>query len=165
VGCNEGDILISMSDGVHDNLDPQSIGVPPSDFGLKEETWDDVDIQVCTNIKTQYMNDLITKIITTERDESSSGGGLGITGSASAKRAITPALITKRLVRHCLEMTKNSREWMEQNPQGILESNYQKFPGKLDHTTCVACVVGPYDPSQNDDKPTAKSLRPEVWPF
>jgi len=113
VGCNEGDILIAMSDGVHDNLDPQSIGLPPSDFGLEQSNWDDVDIQQCTNIKTKFMNELITKIITTERDDGSSLGGLNLS-TPPTKRAITPALITKKLVRHCLETTKNSREWMNQ---------------------------------------------------
>eukprot|EP00324_Dicrateria_rotunda_P004055 CAMPEP_0206160284 /NCGR_PEP_ID=MMETSP1474-20131121/6625_1 /ASSEMBLY_ACC=CAM_ASM_001110 /TAXON_ID=97495 /ORGANISM="Imantonia sp., Strain RCC918" /LENGTH=278 /DNA_ID=CAMNT_0053561533 /DNA_START=454 /DNA_END=1287 /DNA_ORIENTATION=+ len=35
----EGDIIASMSDGVHDNLDPQIQGLSPSDFGYPQENW------------------------------------------------------------------------------------------------------------------------------
>jgi hypothetical protein len=33
--CREGDIVLCMSDGVHDNFDPKSLGYEPSDFGLQ----------------------------------------------------------------------------------------------------------------------------------
>uniref|UniRef100_A0A6B2L696 PPM-type phosphatase domain-containing protein n=1 Tax=Arcella intermedia TaxID=1963864 RepID=A0A6B2L696_9EUKA len=171
VGCNEGDIIMTMSDGVHDNLDPQTLGHVPSEFGQKVDSWDDIDPKLCTDIKTKFMNDLITKIITTDISEvpqSFMNDPLPLSNNTEA-RPVTPALITKRLVRYCLKLTRNAREWMEQNPNGTLESDYQKYPGKLDHTTCVACMVGTHEPNvEEDDVPDngqTSSLRPEVWPY
>lgn len=54
---------------------------------------------------------------------------------------ITPAMITKKSIRYCRELTSTSRQWMEQNPNGALIHDYVKFPGKLDHTTCVSVQV------------------------
>eukprot|EP00009_Paramoeba_aestuarina_P010069 CAMPEP_0201542768 /NCGR_PEP_ID=MMETSP0161_2-20130828/72214_1 /ASSEMBLY_ACC=CAM_ASM_000251 /TAXON_ID=180227 /ORGANISM="Neoparamoeba aestuarina, Strain SoJaBio B1-5/56/2" /LENGTH=263 /DNA_ID=CAMNT_0047950447 /DNA_START=621 /DNA_END=1409 /DNA_ORIENTATION=- len=36
----EGDLLLLMSDGVHDNLDPQILGYSPLSFGIPCESWD-----------------------------------------------------------------------------------------------------------------------------
>jgi serine/threonine protein phosphatase PrpC len=163
VGCNPGDIIIALSDGVHDNLDPQSLGIPPSDFGIDADNWDDVETDRCTKVKTEYMNEYITKIILGSGKEDNEATNFGQNSNAS-KRPITPPLISKRLVRHCLDMTKKSREWMEQHPQEILENDYKKYPGKLDHTTVVACTVGCYDPA-NDKPSSVQSLYPEVFPF
>jgi hypothetical protein len=56
-----------------------------------------------------------------------------------------------------------NRQWMEQNPNGALQHDYVKFPGKLDHTTIVCCQVGIYVPGK-DDIP-ANSLDTMRWPF
>eukprot|EP00324_Dicrateria_rotunda_P005514 CAMPEP_0206167608 /NCGR_PEP_ID=MMETSP1474-20131121/28954_1 /ASSEMBLY_ACC=CAM_ASM_001110 /TAXON_ID=97495 /ORGANISM="Imantonia sp., Strain RCC918" /LENGTH=400 /DNA_ID=CAMNT_0053572375 /DNA_START=30 /DNA_END=1229 /DNA_ORIENTATION=+ len=36
---DEGDIVVTVSDGVHDNLDPQLRGMKPSEFDIPAETW------------------------------------------------------------------------------------------------------------------------------
>jgi len=46
------------------------------------------------------------------------------------------------LVEHCIKLTDISREFMEKNPDKGLPKDYRKFPGKLDHTTCVSIKVG-----------------------
>jgi len=40
VKLKPGDRVIICSDGVHDNLDPYTLGKKPSDYGLNEESWD-----------------------------------------------------------------------------------------------------------------------------
>eukprot|EP01124_Arcella_intermedia_P015677 TRINITY_DN22241_c0_g1_i2.p1 TRINITY_DN22241_c0_g1~~TRINITY_DN22241_c0_g1_i2.p1 ORF type:complete len:322 (-),score=51.18 TRINITY_DN22241_c0_g1_i2:275-1240(-) len=54
VFLEEGDILFFLSDGVHDNLDPQTLGKDPSDFGLDGKDWDDVDLLAGTKVKTVW---------------------------------------------------------------------------------------------------------------
>jgi len=37
---------------------------------------------------------------------------------------------------------------MEQNPQtGMANLSYTEYPGKMDHTTCIAFKVGDWDPN------------------
>lgn len=50
--CKEGDILLFLSDGVHDNFDPQTLGKLPKDLGLEGREWVDVDVDKGTQIKT-----------------------------------------------------------------------------------------------------------------
>lgn len=38
VPCRDKDMIILMSDGVHDNLDPQILGLTPKDLGISEHT-------------------------------------------------------------------------------------------------------------------------------
>jgi len=63
VGCYEDDMILVVSDGVHDNLDPQSLGYSPSQFELPHDNWDEIDSTQCMNIKSKFMNEYITKII------------------------------------------------------------------------------------------------------
>jgi serine/threonine protein phosphatase PrpC len=37
--ADEGDVILLLSDGVHDNLDPQMLGVSPSELGLDAKDW------------------------------------------------------------------------------------------------------------------------------
>ena len=47
------------------------------------------------------------------------------------------------LLAFALQNTSSSREWMAAHPEQRLPSDYRRFPGKMDHTTCLAfrCVV------------------------
>lgn len=56
---------------------------------------------------------------------------------------MSPGSITTRIIQFCLSMTGNGREWMEQNPQDKLPNDYIKYPGKMDHATCVTMKVTP----------------------
>lgn len=42
--CNVGDIVIAVSDGIHDNLDPVNTGKTPKDLGIetKSNYWHEV---------------------------------------------------------------------------------------------------------------------------
>eukprot|EP01125_Pyxidicula_operculata_P011840 TRINITY_DN3876_c0_g1_i2.p1 TRINITY_DN3876_c0_g1~~TRINITY_DN3876_c0_g1_i2.p1 ORF type:complete len:291 (+),score=71.37 TRINITY_DN3876_c0_g1_i2:507-1379(+) len=146
------DLILILSDGAHDNLDPQTLGKSPKDVGLKDvESWDDVDLDKGTKIKTKYMNDLITKII------------------FEKNKLLTPKQISKKIIEYCMNITEASRHHMEQNPNLALEDDYQRFPGKMDHTTCIAFKVGHFDPDQSrkedEEGGVKESINPDIWPF
>lgn len=144
---SDGDILIAVSDGVHDNLDPPTLGMVPSELGFDGKTdhadWKNLSKEESSAARTKFMCTSIAKIV------------------SNLPRA-NPALIAKALVRHCQEVTEKSRDWMEQNPDGVLAAqSYAEFPGKMDHCSCVAIRVG--KPNSGDHK--AQSLRPAIFPY
>jgi len=63
-----------------------------------------------------------------------------------------------------METTGAGRQFMEQHPNTALEHDYVKYPGKMDHTTCVSFKIGMYDPNEKEQNLT-ESLDPEIWPF
>lgn len=143
----DGDILMAVSDGVHDNLDPPTIGLTPSQVGFEGKTeygdWKDIPRVEAAIARTNYMCRIIAEII------------------SKLPRA-NPPLIAKAVVRHCQEITEKSRDWMEQNPDGVLaQQSYIEFPGKMDHCSCVAIRIG--KPFSGDHK--AQSLRPDIFPY
>jgi hypothetical protein len=74
-----------VSDGVHDNLDPVSLGKVPRDLGLPGDThanWKTMDKAQKNVAKEKYMTELMEKLI-------------------SECPVPTPQLISKRLIRHC----------------------------------------------------------------
>lgn len=143
---SEGDILVAVSDGVHDNLDPATLGMVPSELGLAGQThadWKDAPKEQATTLRTQFMCTSIAKII------------------SKLPRA-NPALVAKAIVQHCQEVTEKSRDWMEQNPDAVLATqSYREFPGKMDHCSCVAIRVG--QPFSGDHK--TQSLKPAIFPY
>lgn len=148
-GCAEvqdGDILIAVSDGVHDNLDPATLGLVPSEVGLPgsaHEDWKAVPKVEGAAARTKYMCRTLASII------------------SKLPRA-NPPLVAKAIVKHCQDVTEKSRDWMEENPDGVLATqSYKDFPGKMDHCSCVAIRVG--KPLSGDHK--AHSLNPAVFPY
>eukprot|EP00007_Cunea_sp_BSH-02190019_P007530 CAMPEP_0174232938 /NCGR_PEP_ID=MMETSP0417-20130205/3100_1 /TAXON_ID=242541 /ORGANISM="Mayorella sp, Strain BSH-02190019" /LENGTH=660 /DNA_ID=CAMNT_0015311073 /DNA_START=37 /DNA_END=2019 /DNA_ORIENTATION=- len=123
VTCNRGDIFLMCSDGVHDNLDPVTLGKTPSDFGLSEENWDDVPFEIADKLKEEFQcTYLADRII--------------------GDHIPTPKLIVSRTIRHCLNTTSRSRKFMEKYPDRKLPDDYNAYPGKMDHTTCLCFRVG-----------------------
>lgn len=143
---NEGDIILAVSDGVHDNLDPITIGMVPKDLGLVGDTflsWKSIPKSDGAEIRTTHMCKTLCGIIEKLQTKS-------------------PILIAKAVVSYCQEVTEKSREWMEQNPDSTLGSqSYHEFPGKMDHCTCLAVRVG--SPPTGDYEKT--SLHSEVFPY
>lgn len=144
--ANEGDILIAVSDGVHDNLDPATLGMVPSELGLEgndHADWKKVPKGPAALARTNHMCKTLGGII------------------AKLPRA-NPSLVAKAIVKHCQEITDKSREWMEQNPEGSLTTaSYKEFPGKMDHCSCIAIRIG--KPISGDHK--VNSLKPSIFPY
>jgi len=138
--CRVGDMILIVSDGVHDNLDPMNFGLPPSTAApgiLGKDSysdWDTLNDDQIEEIKAQYMRRKVEVDL------------LG-------KEMQTPSVMVERLLDHAKQSTHASRTFMEENPEKKQPHDYILYPGKMDHTTCVCFRVGLNYPS----KPTAKA--------
>lgn len=133
--CEKGDLIILATDGVHDNLDPQTLGESPRDWGLKYDTWDsanDKDPKATQLAKSQFMLTMLKRVISDKEDD---------------KAMPAPIDVVRKLVDNAVKTTQSSRKWMNEHPKEKLPSDYVKFPGKLDHVTCVCVRVSGSYPS------------------
>ena len=148
--ADEGDVLICVSDGVYDNLDPQSLGVSPVEVGLEGDSWEDqTDLKRVDEVKQVYVCQMIRDIVfgpqkadanTTLISDESFAAPIVVTTPRSSS-SLNPGDIVDKLISHCLTTTQSSREFMEKHPDKILPKSYKEYPGKLDHTTCIALKV------------------------
>jgi len=128
--CSKGDILLLVSDGVHDNLDPQMLGKQPKEFSIDAETWQDAEVnfpeeaeEAKTNFRNKFLSSELSEIVKKNKNFSLID-------------------ICQHLIQYCWYLTKKSREFMEQFPAKKLPADYAQYPGKMDHTTVVAVRVG-----------------------
>jgi len=121
--ADEGDIVLLVSDGVYDNLDPHTLGKLPADLNLPYKAWEEMSITEIKNTKTNYMKNLLEKII------------------FSSNETVSPSSITSSIISYCWGVTSKGREFMENNPSKKQPTDIIAFPGKMDHTTCVAFAV------------------------
>lgn len=136
--CEKGDIVIVVTDGVYDNFDPQHLGKSPQELKVPGgyQTWQEIDnlkddevIKEAEKIKNLFIKRFINAMIGGEK-------------STKPENKTSPSLFVNKLTDHCLKLTKPSRDFMEQNPTIPLPKDYNKYPGKMDHTTCVAFKIG-----------------------
>ncbi|KAH3766905.1 1-phosphatidylinositol 4,5-bisphosphate phosphodiesterase delta-4 [Pelomyxa schiedti] len=138
-----GDLLLLMSDGVHDNFEPSLLGIRPKDVdpALADfPTWEaacKAKSELTMGIAHSFMINGLTAKIRTIIDE----------------HGANPEMIVNSLLEHCVATTQSSREFVEENPKQKLPSDYTMYPGKLDHTTCeqgtTANYSTPMNPSAN----------------
>jgi len=102
--CEEGDIIILVSDGVHDNLDPQQIGIPPykllgaEALSIGPETkWADLDGETATRVKNELRCTILEKVVTGRLETFISSSAT----SSGFFHHVTPAFIATRLIEHC----------------------------------------------------------------
>eukprot|EP01101_Sappina_pedata_P006045 TRINITY_DN290_c2_g1_i1.p1 TRINITY_DN290_c2_g1~~TRINITY_DN290_c2_g1_i1.p1 ORF type:complete len:824 (-),score=203.32 TRINITY_DN290_c2_g1_i1:579-3050(-) len=122
--AEDGDLLISMSDGVHDNLDPQQLGNLPSDledtFSVDTQ-WTDVHPETAFDLKNKFQTGFLKQRITEHLKQESD---------------VNVLKLAQELISHCTNLTESSRKFMEGNPGKALPSDdYINYPGKMDHTT------------------------------
>lgn len=126
--CMDGDLIIIVTDGVHDNLDPQHLGRVPKDmskeYNLAGDKWEDVDSAKAVIAKNAYTTELLLRLLRT------------------GEEMPTPKEVADRLIAHCIEVTQKSRQYMEDNNGKRLPEDYIEYPGKMDHTTCLCFRVG-----------------------
>jgi hypothetical protein len=123
--CEEGSLLLALTDGVHDNFDPEHLGLKPSDVGLEQSSWEE-NIDEVLLAKHMFCVRYMGQVVRGPDND----------------QVVTPEQATTRLLAHCRATTKTSRKWMTQNPSKRLPLDYEKFPGKMDHTTCIAVTIG-----------------------
>ena len=90
IDVSEGDLIILVSDGIHDNLDPQTIGHTPKDCGLSlnniifpfifffsdvssstgldHDSWDSVPQSSIHGAKIRYSEKFVAELITKNVD-------------------------------------------------------------------------------------------------
>jgi hypothetical protein len=135
------DIIFIMSDGVHDNLDPQQLGISPSEAKIEASTWEEAEkvdpasVEVFkNNFRKKWLEDTFTKqLLLLDKD---------IPPNSNHKTKLDVKLIVDVLLQHCVNITKSSREFMENNPKQKQPHDFKAYPGKLDHATCVCLRVG-----------------------
>ncbi|GAM27002.1 hypothetical protein SAMD00019534_101770 [Acytostelium subglobosum LB1] len=125
---NKGDIILMVTDGVYDNLDPHHLGKTQEEIShevdLSESRWADVDLTKTHKAKSAYTTAFLESLLKNEK---------------------TPSQITHKLIDHCWTTTASSRAFMENNPGKHLPQDYVKYPGKMDHTTIICFTVGHFD--------------------
>ncbi|PRP82669.1 protein phosphatase 2C-related protein [Planoprotostelium fungivorum] len=139
--CEEGDLIILCSDGIHDCLDPIHAGKVPRDFAAisstlasYEEDWGKAQKECCEEVESSIN---WYRLHTIEEH---------INAAKAAEPNNHVNELCRRLVEHCRDMTLSSRKFMEENPTKNLSKDYRAFPGKMDHTTIMAFEVRRYAP-------------------
>jgi hypothetical protein len=136
--CKEGDVLLLVTDGVHDNFNPQIMGKLPSDLGLvvPNNEWKHVDSEEANRIKTRFQLDTLAALLNRNKEK-------------------TPFFFTHSLIQHCFKLTHKARNYMEKNPTKAEPNDHTEYPGKMDHATCIAYRVGPL--SSDTSHPSSSS--------
>ena len=109
-----------------DNFDPIYLGRDPKDLGMEYTKWEDVPSPLVEKKKEEFSMSCITSL-------------LDNTGDDSDLDAVT---LVNTLVGYAINTTSKGRGFMEKNPGETQQHDYKSFPGKMDHTTAVAFVVG-----------------------
>ncbi|XP_049850667.1 uncharacterized protein LOC126323719 [Schistocerca gregaria] len=147
---NSDDRLIVISDGVHDNLDPQLLGKLPldiadslrphlRDLASRAPTWSSLNPHSVETIKSEYAMHLTSQLI-------------------QSLRQPTPSAISSLLVNHALSVTQPSRRFMEENAEKPEPTDYRAYPGKMDHTSCI-CLAPHTRLYEPNTPPQKKFLR------
>lgn len=143
VFVRDGDKLLICSDGVHDNFDPEFLGVtikqalhdarkhlPGAGHGLwksEYKSWGDLKVahpEAFADLKNAFRCAFLERMAT-DRDY-----------------AIAPTELLMKIAEHVASTALPSVAWMNENPAIRLPDDYEKYPGKLDHVT--AYVLNPY---------------------
>jgi len=107
----EGDYLIVVSDGVHDNFDPQELGISPKHFGLDTEDWnkfkdDEEKLKEIVKIKSEFSCNLIRDVIVGNYEGDGFDINTFIDKGKKKENDISCELITKRVIDYCFLTTK-----------------------------------------------------------
>jgi hypothetical protein len=128
--CNEGDLIFLITDGVHDNFDVQNIGETPIDWNISASSWDEAAKlfpEKTGQVKGAFMVNQMKHVLL-----------------ADSTAELTPDMVTYRLVEASSALTQTTRDWVEANPRKKLPHDAVRFPGKMDHCSCVCFKVTSY---------------------
>eukprot|EP01102_Stenamoeba_stenopodia_P010234 TRINITY_DN3065_c0_g1_i1.p1 TRINITY_DN3065_c0_g1~~TRINITY_DN3065_c0_g1_i1.p1 ORF type:complete len:868 (-),score=168.77 TRINITY_DN3065_c0_g1_i1:9-2612(-) len=135
----ENDIVVFLSDGVHDNLDPDVLQVDPAQWNPNS--------QDAAEARRRFAESLALQLIQEEASKDKQADEKAV--------KVEPHHITKALLSHCWNVTQEGRVYMETHPR----SNNFKFKGKCDHATSLAFrVKSPSAATPTISRPTIKSL-------
>jgi len=124
--CEPGDMIIVMSDGVHDNLDAYSLGITPHAAGIPgvqpTQDWKDVNDKDIGRHKSVFMCRRLEEILKDVEPHDA-------------------AHIVQRFIDTSMRITESSRKFMNDFPNRKLPIDYVAYPGKMDHATVVCLTV------------------------
>lgn len=125
----EGEIAFFLSPDAAANFDPELLGVPLQSLVPNADpgaTWShcgSTPAQVIVQAKDEFRCRELSRLLTQH-----------ICTSASK--------LTAAVVEFCISKTSPTRRLMEADPTANEPTDYQKFPGKMGHITCVSFRVG-----------------------
>jgi len=139
-GCSEGDFILCVTDGIHDNFDPQLLGLQPKDLKIgltqsAEMTWSEAENAIPDDVdsaKSKYRCKLIEKEINRAN-------------KSNDWSKVTCSDISQSVLEYCSKLTQSTRDFMQSNPGKRQPNDYVNFPGKTDHSTIVVTKVGCFD--------------------
>jgi len=130
--CKNGDLVVLLSDGAHDNLDPQFIGLLPHALDNSvppDAPWNSLPEQHQQTLKNHHRERRLLELI------------------QAAER--NPRTMLADLMQLCTRVTEPSREFFLKGKK--LPDDYVKYPGKMDHCSAViVCVKDHWEPPQKD---------------
>lgn len=136
--CVQGDFVFLMSDGIHDNFDPEMLGVDPAALGLICTEWANAPPAHVEAAKTTFMESLIGRVL-------------------AKARCSTPRQACRALLEHAASVSKTSRVFMESDQNRRLPTDYTLYPGKMDHSSVIAAIIGERLADERDEAPHARS--------
>eukprot|EP01116_Phalansterium_solitarium_P012300 TRINITY_DN28477_c0_g1_i1.p1 TRINITY_DN28477_c0_g1~~TRINITY_DN28477_c0_g1_i1.p1 ORF type:complete len:516 (-),score=151.74 TRINITY_DN28477_c0_g1_i1:292-1671(-) len=128
---HEGDVVFMVSDGVHDNIDPQQLGLAPDALHLKGANWKEAE--KLHPSETETAKNIFRRCFLEKE--------FGALLAAENADTLLPEALGVSLIERCQQITEPSRAWMEENPNKKLPENYTQYPGKMDHTTVIAISI------------------------
>lgn len=147
--CDEGDLLILLSDGIHDNFDPVTRGMSPSDIGLPDDAWSAVSDSLLLQKKSQYLKQRAEEIINALPKSPTLGVPAAQDVAFGGCFCLLPPLARQSNETHrypaFVEEARNtcikSIAYMEASGEQLPE-DLKEYPGKMDHATCLCLHVG-----------------------
>ena len=115
------------------------MGRVPRDLELDYEKWEDVPSPLVEQRKEMFAISCISSLLC-DYD------------------VVNAEVIVKSLIAYAVNTTSNTRKFMEEHPGQNQQNDHEKYPGKMDHTTAVAFVVG------SNDHPSASMSCPATAP-
>ena len=142
---DEGDFIICLTDGVHDNLDPETLRIPPSSLGIDADSWRHVATVEGVNARRKFREMRMSQV-------------LGLNHLNNKSVGLTPEMITERVLDYVKETTEDLRGGEEKG--AVLQRDWEildgeermkmkseviwaqkNAPGKYDHSTCLVIEV------------------------
>jgi len=128
--CRKDDLVFVVTDGVHDNFDPQQLGMSPRVLGVGADDWNAAESLfpvIAAKKKSEFMQTKMTEVITKY--------------ASTARVPIDPIAVTRALTQYSADLSQPSRLWMEENPGKKLPDDYVRFPGKMDHASVICTKI------------------------
>mmetsp|Transcript_14184 Transcript_14184/g.36229 ORF Transcript_14184/g.36229 Transcript_14184/m.36229 type:complete len:855 (-) Transcript_14184:59-2623(-) len=122
-----GDIIVLCSDGIHDNFDPQIMGLDPKDCNVDSESWEALDPLSAISSKAEFSESYVAKEL----------------ASFAADGSLSPSKVGTFMATQAWELSQAGRNEMESHPSVRLPQQYKLYPGKMDHVSaiCFRCSI------------------------